>query len=65
MRRAPYWTTAKFDSVCPETSKAIKKGDMIAYFPACKKAFHAESPSAGRLRVSNFNQAWAMPDADY
>jgi hypothetical protein len=35
--------TAKFASTCPETRKAIKKGDTVLYDPAEKKAYHKES----------------------
>jgi hypothetical protein len=61
----PYFTKALFASTCPETGKAIKKGDEIAYYPATKKAFHLESQSADSLRGIEFSQANSMADANY
>lgn len=61
----PYFTRALFASTCPETGKAIKKGDEIAYYPATKKAYHIDSQSADSLRGLEFAQANAMADANY
>lgn len=35
--------SAKFNSKCAETGKALRKGDVIYYDPSTKKAYH---PSA-------------------
>jgi hypothetical protein len=39
----PRVITAKFDSVCKETGKAIKKGDECLYYPLSKDVFCLES----------------------
>jgi len=31
--------TARFDSICAESGKKIRKGDKILYYPSGKKAF--------------------------
>ncbi len=61
----PYFTKARFPSTCPETGKAISKGDDIAYFPATKQAFHSESQSAETVRGMNFAESHCMADAQY
>lgn len=56
MRRCdqpPRLMKALFPSVCPETGRAIKRGDQIAYFPARRKAYHSESQSAALVRDMN------------
>jgi hypothetical protein len=63
--KTPYFTTARFNSVCPETGKAIGIGDRIAYFPAARKAYHEQSESADRVRALEFNAAYGMADANY
>lgn len=61
----PYFTKAKFNSVCPETGKPIKKGDEIAYYPATRKAFHESSKAADELRSMQFSRTFCMDDANY
>jgi hypothetical protein len=61
----PYFTKARFDSICPETGKQIKKGDEIAYYPRHKKAFHVESKSADNLRGMQAAKAFGLADADW
>jgi hypothetical protein len=61
----PYFTKARFDSVCPETGKQIKKGDKIAYYPRTKKAFHSESEAADELRSMQAAKAFGLADADW
>jgi hypothetical protein len=63
--KTPYFTTARFNSVCPETGKAIGIGDRIAYFPATRKAYHEHSASADRVRALEFSAAYGMADANY
>lgn len=46
MKNDPRELIAKFDSVCPETGKAIKKGDLCVYYPTARKAYHVESAQA-------------------
>jgi hypothetical protein len=61
----PHFMKARFDSICPETGKQIKKGDEIAYYPKHKKAYHASSKAAGQLRGLDFSKAWNMADANW
>jgi hypothetical protein len=63
--KAPYFTKARFDSVCPETGKQIKKGDEIAYYPATRRAYHASSKAAGELRGLQFSQAFGLDDSNW
>jgi hypothetical protein len=39
----PRVITAKFDSICNETGKEIKKGDKCLYYPIGKSVFSLES----------------------
>ena len=61
----PYFTTARFNSVCPETGKQITKGDTCAYYPTAKKAYHESSPSAENVRALEFSSAYGMADNCY
>lgn len=63
--KRPYMTKARFESTCPETGKAIKKGDDIAYYPDAKKAYHADSKSADTVRALDFAESNGMADANY
>jgi hypothetical protein len=69
MRRSrnttPYFTAARFPGTCPETGKAIRKGDRIAYFPASRQAYAEDSKAAEQVRGLDFARSFAMPDADY
>jgi hypothetical protein len=62
---SPYFTRARFDSICPETGKQIKKGDEIAYYPKHKKAYHPDSKAASGLRSLQATQALGLADADW
>lgn len=62
---SPYFTTARFDSKCPETGKEIKKGDRIAYFPATRAAYAEDSKAAEQVRGMEFSTAYGMADANY
>ena len=42
----PKRITAKFDCVCKETGKQIKKGDTCYYYPNSKEVFHVDSNQA-------------------
>jgi hypothetical protein len=61
----PYFTKARFDSICPETGKQIKKGDEIAYYPRSGKAFHIDSKAASDLRGTNFSKTFGLADSDW
>jgi hypothetical protein len=65
MRKAPYFTTARFNSTCPETCLVIAIGQRIAYFPAVRKAYHENSKHADELRALEFSRAFNMADANY
>jgi hypothetical protein len=57
----PKIMNARFNSVCPETGKQIKKGEKMVYFPSAKKAYHIDSRSArewsSQHQVDNFGLA--------
>jgi hypothetical protein len=61
----PYFTKARFDSICSETGKKIKKGDEIAYYPRHKKAFHVDSRAAEDLRGMQASKSLGLADADW
>jgi hypothetical protein len=42
----PREITARFNSVCKETGKPIKKGDTAIYYPAGKSVYHVDSRQA-------------------
>jgi hypothetical protein len=65
MKKAPYFTTARFNSTCPETGLAIAMGQRIAYYPAMRKAYHENSKHADQLRALEFSRAFNMADANY
>lgn len=46
----PCFITAKYDGVCAETGKPIKKGERCAYYPKGNKIYHVDSNQAGELR---------------
>lgn len=60
MKNDPYFTKARFDSVCAETSKKIKRGEEIAYYPLTKKVFCVDSKQANELRGFLFSSGWGM-----
>jgi hypothetical protein len=63
--RYPYFTTARFPSVCAETGRPIKPGDQIVYWSATRQVYHIESEAAAELRSQQFAQAWNMEDANW
>lgn len=65
INKDPYFTIARFNSVCPETGKPIKKGDEIAYYPLTKKAFHKDSKAYEQVKLLEFNDSFNMMDANY
>ena len=52
----PYEITARFDSVCAETGKPIKKGDWCIYYPFSKKVYHPDSKQASEYRAWRFDE---------
>lgn len=44
--RDPYYTKAKFKSVCAETGRTLNVGDRILYSPQDRKAYHPDSNRA-------------------
>lgn len=54
-RDDPREITARFDSVCAETGKAIKKGDTCVYYPKGKKVYHVDSKQAEQFRSWSFD----------
>ena len=65
MRNDPYFTRARFPSLCAETGRKIGKGDEIAYYPLDRKAYHADSKQAAELRGLQFNATFGMADANW
>ena len=65
MRTDPYFTRARFPSLCAETGRKINKGDVIAYYPRDRKAYHAESKQADELRARDFAAVFNMADANW
>ena len=61
----PRFITARFDSVCPQTKRPIRKGETCAYYPSTREAFHVESDQAEELRVMQWNEAHNMADANW
>lgn len=51
--------TAKFNSKCAETGKALRKGDTIVYDPETRKAYHLDS------RMAKAEAAMQSNDAQY
>lgn len=60
MRNDPYFTNARFNSTCPETSKQIKKGEQIAYYPRTRQAFHIDSKNAENVRALQISDSWGV-----
>lgn len=46
MKHDPREITARFNSVCAETEREIKKGEKCIYYPKVKKVYHPESKQA-------------------
>ena len=61
----PRELTARFDSTCPETGKPILKGDTCVYYPATRKAYHAESKSAEGFRSQLAAESLCLYDANW
>lgn len=62
MPRDPMFMKAKYDTICPETGKKIKKGEECAYYPNSKKAYHMSSKSANDVRGLNFSKMMGMDE---
>ena len=50
----PYWTTAKFPSICKGCKRRIERHERIFYYPKGKHVFCAE---CGRGEYEHFRQA--------
>ena len=61
----PRVITARFNSTCPETGKAIKRGDDIVYYPRERKAYHMDSKAADNLRSLEVSAGLCLGDADW
>ena len=48
--RDPRVMTSRFDTVCAETGKPIKKGEDCVYYPAAKKVYRMDSNQAEEYR---------------
>ena len=61
----PRTIKARFDSVCPETGKPIKRGDDCVYFPRHKKAYHVDSKSADDWSSQAVADAFCLGDSGW
>ena len=61
----PRELTARFDSICPETGKPIRKGDICVYYPLSRKAYHINSKTASDWRSQSFADSCGMADANW
>lgn len=50
-------TVSKFDTVCKETGKPIKKGQNCLYYPSDKSVYHPESKQAYEWRNMKADEA--------
>jgi hypothetical protein len=46
---------ARFNSICAETGKQLKKGDDILYYPNDKKAYHLDSKTYQEYKEWKFD----------
>jgi hypothetical protein len=65
MKNDPYFTRARYPSLCAESGRKINKGDEIAYYPRTKQVFHIDSKQSEELRAFTFAAAFNMSDANY
>lgn len=56
---------ARFDSICPETGKKIKKGDACIYYPRQKQAYHTDSDTAASYRSQAQADSFGLLDANW
>ncbi len=61
----PLWITAKFDSICSETGKPIKKGEECLYYPRTHSVVCIESKSAEQWRSQEFADNAGLLDAGW
>lgn len=61
----PREITARFDSVCPETGKTIKKGEACIYYPRSKQAYHTDSQQAADYRSQAQADSYGLLDANW
>lgn len=59
----PKEITAKFDSICAETGKQIKRGERCIYYPRSKEVFTLDSDQAQEFRewkqdVNELERPW-------
>lgn len=54
----PREITARFDSLCDETKKQIKKGEKCIYYPRTRKVFHVDSKQAAEFYSLDFSAEW-------
>jgi len=53
--REPKEINAGYNSICSETGKEIKAGEICIYYPAEKKVFHTDSKTAQAFREMKFD----------
>ena len=52
----PYWTKARFDSVCCRCGKQICKGELIYYYPNNKRVY-CDADACGQKCAREFSAA--------
>lgn len=60
---SPYFTVARFNSVCPATGRAIVKGETICMWSG--KAYADDSKQADECRALQFASDYGMADSNY
>ena len=56
--RFPFICTAKFKGKCPETKRAIHKGDIIGWYPCEKLAYHESSQHFKDIQAFLAAKSW-------
>jgi len=51
----PYEKIAKFDCVCAETGRTIRKGEWCVYYPKTRMVYHQDSRTAQTFRSERFD----------
>ena len=61
----PRFIKAKYESVCPETGKPIRRGDECLYVPRDRKTYHVDSKTAANWSSQANADAMCLGDAGW
>lgn len=61
----PRFIIAKFNSVCEETGKQIKKGDRCLYYPLGKSVYHMDSKQVKSWQSQKQADDFGLADAGW